>query len=304
MGPQDPGKSVSAEMLRLFIVVVALASSQAGDTKERIIKDINNFNNDVACWGRENTLNFQVALIKAMEQCSEYGDIGSLLGSVEPFRKVQKLWNNPVANLVRRGNLWKNFLASRNKRQAEGLLEYDEEEEITKFVQDFAYFKKDVASKVGNLTCVLTKMGMLDSSLQVNLQLYTSEIWEKMDLSTTLAGEDPVWRQHLVQGWTDCYQIAQNWPEGSWENNPLFKVFGRHMIFFKCAKKVEKKMCAAAQMNDWITTFYGADDGNHGVQLGLPLDKYKRAKMIVKIMTEQASDEEKFVNEFFIDSDI
>jgi len=266
------------------------------------MRSINGFNNEVACWGRQNVVNFHVALIKATEQCSEYGDIGSLLGSVEPFKKVQKA--SKLANLVRRGNLWKNFLTSRNKRQAESLLEYDEEEEIAKFMHDFAYFKKDVASSVGNLTCVLTKMGMLDSSLQVNLQLYTSEMWENMDLSETLAGEDPVWRQRLVQGWSDCYEIARNWPEGSLENNPLSKVFGRHMIFFKCAQKTEKKMCAAAQMNDWITTLYGSNDDYYGAQLGLPLDKYKRAMMIVKVTTEQASDEEKFISDFFNDSDL
>merc|ERR1712045_1058588 len=43
-------------------------------------------------------------------------------------------------------------------------------------------------------------------------------------------------------------------------NNPLTKVFGRHMVFFKCAKKVEHKCCAMACANDMLETLYGTND--------------------------------------------
>merc|ERR1712112_386458 len=55
-------------------------------------------------------------------------------------------------------------------------------------------------------------------------------------------------------GFNDCYEIAQKWPQETLERNPLSKVFGRHMIFFKCVKKVEKKMCTAAQVSHWMDT--------------------------------------------------
>ena len=45
----------------------------------------------------------------------------------------------------------------------------------------------------------------------------------------------PEWRQKLIGEYTDCYQIASNWPEESLNKNPVTKVFGRHMIFFRCA---------------------------------------------------------------------
>ena len=76
---------------------------------------------------------------------------------------------------------------------------------------------------------------MLDSALQVNMQEYTSGLWDKIDLSKTLAGSDPLWRQMMVTGYTDCFSIAQSWPQESLDRHPLSKVFGRHMIFFKCA---------------------------------------------------------------------
>merc|ERR1711990_1225697 len=71
------------------------------------------------------------------------------------------------------------FLNGRSKRQAEeGLIEIDEAAELEKFLEDYDEFKTDIGSMIGNLTCVLTKMDMLDSSLQVNLKAYTTDIWQ------------------------------------------------------------------------------------------------------------------------------
>merc|ERR1712203_1211207 len=119
-------------------------------------------------------------------------------------------------------------------------IEIDEAAELDKFLEDYDGFKTDIGSMIGNLTCVLTKMDMLDSSLQVNLKAYTTDIWQQMNLKKTLAGEDPEWRQKMISGYTDCYQVASNWPQQSLDRNPITKVFGRHMIFFKCAMKREE----------------------------------------------------------------
>merc|ERR1712080_659053 len=148
--------------------------------------------------------------------------------------------------------------------------------ELEKFLEDYDEFKTDIGSMIGNLTCVLTKMDMLDSSLQVNLKLWTTDIWQQMNLKKTLAGEDPEWRQKLISGYTDCYQVASNWPQQSLDRNPITKVFGRHMIFFKCSMKQEKKMCGMAQMYSWLTTLYGNSDDFNWSQFGLPTDKYDR----------------------------
>merc|ERR1712158_205515 len=87
----------------------------------------------------------------------------------------------------------------RRKRQADGLIEVTEED-FAEFLGDFNDFKDDVASKMSNLTCVLRKMDMLDDDYQVNLKSYT---------------------------------------ESALDKNPIMKVFGRHMVFFKCTRKVE-----------------------------------------------------------------
>jgi len=305
-------------MLSLLLLSLTV-SVQAGANHERILRNLNKWNSDVACWGAKNTWDFHLALHLATEQCAQYGNLGTLIAPVNPFSSRDGNSRNPwlsKSNIRKQANsgnrwtnLWSDYISGgRSKREEQGeqeemgkkgLLEFDFEEETQKFIEDYADFKDDLGSKLGNLTCVLTKMDILDSALQVNLELYTSGIWEKMDLSKTLAGEDPLWRRKMTDGFNDCYEIAQNWPQETLEKNPLSKVFGRHMIFFKCVKKIEKKMCAKAQMSDWMETFYGKSEDINWVQLGLPQDKYDRAALTIKVLTDQATSEEKFIDDFF-----
>jgi len=315
----------TVRMLSLFLLSLTACVQAGGNTQERILRNLNKWNSDVACWGAKNAWDFHVALYAATEQCAQYGNIGTLIKPVNPFSSRTGNSGNPwlshskIRKQFSSGNQWANLWSDyisrgRSKREEQGeqgnmeekgmkrikgLLEFDFEEETQNFIEDYADFKEDLGSKLGNLTCVLTKLDILDSALQVNLQLYTSDMWEKMDLSKTLAGEDPLWRRKMTDGFNDCYEIAQKWPQETLERNPLSKVFGRHMIFFKCVKKVEKKMCTAAQVSDWMDTFYGQSEDVNWVQLGLPQDKYDRAILTIKVLTEEATSEEKFIDDFF-----
>jgi len=318
-----------ANMTRLLLLSM-VASGMAMSTRHMIQKDMEKFNNDAMCWGVENMMAYRLAQYKAMEECGKYGQFSTLPApSNNPFTTLpgdaSNPWTNvpqpidsrrsPLSKLLNRGsnlqnsdkwtNLWSDFLNGRSKRQAEeGLLEIDEAAELEQFLEDYDEFKTDIGSMIGNLTCVLTKLDMLDSSLQVNLKLWTTDIWQQMNLRKTLAGEDPEWRQKLIGGYTDCYQIASNWPQQSLDRNPITKVFGRHMIFFKCAMKQEKKMCGMAQMYSWLTTLYGNSDDFNWSQFGLPTDKYDRAALTIMVQTEAATKEEKFVNDFFINDEL
>merc|ERR1712106_1302007 len=149
-------------------------------------------------------------------------------------------------------------LSSKRAASTNGLLETDEED-FQEFLEDFTDFKQDMTTKMSNLTCVLSKLKMLDSNLQVNLKAYTHDFWNEVDLSQTLAGSDPVWRNMMTAAYQDCYSIAQSWPQETLNKNPITKVFGRHMVFFKCAKKVEAKCCMEAQADEWLSALYGED---------------------------------------------
>jgi len=153
---------------------------------------------------------------------------------------------------------------------------------------------------MSNLTCVLSKMNMLDSNYQVNLKAYTEDFWGQIDLSQTLAGEDPVWRKMMIDGYNDCYDIARSFPQSALNKNPIMKVFGRHMVFFKCTRKVEAHCCGMACANHMIETLYGDNDnGFDWSQHGIPNNKYERAAMYMKVKYSTATPEEEFVHNFF-----
>jgi len=165
---------------------------------------------------------------------------------------------------------------------------------------NLAHWKGDLASSIGNMTCVLSKLNMLDENLQVNMDLYTTDMWEEADLSETLAGEDPEWRNSMVSGYRDCYDIAQNWPQENLDRNPFTKVFGRHHVFFQCAKSVEEKGCAAAEMYRWLEAAYGKDDGSFDyTKYDMPKNKYERAALVTLVMYEQATPQENMIGDFF-----
>merc|ERR1712032_1790724 len=277
---------VNFSIMRDLFLLALVASGTAMSTREAIQMDMENFNNYAMCWGVENMMAFRLAQYKAMEECGRSGLASSMVRPTNPFTTLPgNLNNNPFANQQNPLNRLFNNANSRNPLSA--LLS-----------------RNSIGSMIGNLTCVLTKMNMLDSALQVNLKLFTTDIWQQINLKKTLAGEDPEWRQKLIGGYTDCYQIASNWPQQSLDRNPITKVFGRHMIFFKCAMKQDKKMCGMAQMYSWLTTLYVNTDDFNWSQFGLPQDKYDRAALTIMVQTKAASKEEKFVNDFFINDEL
>ena len=128
----------------------------------------------------------------------------------------------------------------RNKRSAEsstGILQPDEDD-FMEFLDDVDDFKEGMATKLGNLTCVMTEMKMLTPELKVNIEEYTKDMEEEeeIDLNETPIVADPEWRKRLTTGYQDCYDIAESIPSQALSKSPLSRVFGRQMIFFKCAK--------------------------------------------------------------------
>jgi len=103
----------------------------------------------------------------------------------------------------------------------------------------------------------------------------------------------------LVDGYNDCYDIARSFPQSALNKNPIMKVFGRHMVFFKCTKKVDAHGCGMAQAAHMLETLYGSTDNFDWSSYGLPNNKYERAAMSMKVMYGTSSPEEAFVHNFF-----
>merc|ERR1712001_711954 len=87
-------------------------------------------------------------------------------------------------------------------------------------------------------------------------------------------------------------------PQAALDKNPMKKRFGRQMMFFKCADKNEKMNCALGQMKQWIESYYAPDERDM-TEYGLPEDKYEAAGLSLMVKYNGASDEEKFLSNFF-----
>ena len=113
-----------------------------------------------------------------------------------------------------------------------------DEDDFLEFIDDFRDFKGGMASKIGNLTCVLMELKMLTPEFQVNIEEYTRDISERddIDISESALLQDPEWLSRLASGYQDCYDISEAIPSAALDDNPLTRTFGRQMIFFKCAQ--------------------------------------------------------------------
>jgi len=289
----------------LLSLAVLLGVQASPNELKKIMKTMNIYNLRTKCWGETNTNNWQVAIMKAQETCMQLAPSFDLLqklqplnnpfttlpgvASSSPFQKLQSFQNINQLN-----SLW------RSKRQAStGLLNPDENDFVD-FLGDFGEYKESMASKMGNLTCVLTEMKVLTSDLKINIEWYTEPLadYDGFNVEESF-GNDPEWSKKLAEGYSDCYKISQNFPQSALNRNPLKKIFGRNMIFFKCADKNEKKMCTQGVMLNWLETIYGSDDEKKSDEYGLPEDKYEAAAVSVMVLNNAATPEEEFVGDFF-----
>jgi len=288
----------------VLLSLLGLLGVHADPEMKKIMDNINLYNFRSQCWGEENINQWHLGVMKSMEKCMQLAPAVDLIelikplnnpfttlpAPVNPFQKLQSF-----DDLSQLNSLW------RTKRQAStGLLNADQDD-FVEFLEDFVEFRQGMASKMSNLTCVLTDMKMLTPDLKINIDEYTKPVEEiegfKPELS--VSGKDPEFHKKLTEGYKDCYKISQNWPQAPLNRNPMKRIFGRHMIFFKCADKMEKKACAKAQMLKWLETIYGTDPSMDPSEHGLPKDKYDAAAISTKVLYHAATPEEEFVGDFF-----
>jgi len=288
----------------IFSLLVLVSVQATPEMMKKIMDNINLYNLRSKCWGEGNTNAYAVGIQQATEKCSQLApsyDLVELITPLNnPFTNIQRATNNPFQKLQTFQDL--NELKSlwRTRRAAStGLLQPDEED-FFEFLEDFGEFKESIASKMGNLTCVLQEFKYITPDLKINIEEFTKSLEEIEGFNVEeSAGKDPEWAKKLAEGYMDCYKISENWPQASLNRNPLTKVFGRHMIFFKCADKNEKKMCAKAQMLEWLETVYGTNPNNDPSEYGLPTDKYDAAATAIMVLNNAATPEEEFIGDFF-----
>merc|ERR1712098_516717 len=286
-------KTPSATMLRtiLALALVAVVKSQ-GDISQRMMRQIAEYNFRSACWGQQNMDNSILALIKASEKCMQMEpSFDPLIQQKNPFKSLLTDDFNSLQSL------WRNKRAA---APAEGFLKADEED-LVDFLLDYQEWGENFITSIGNMTCVGQEMGYLNEDREILMDFYTK--WddvEGFDLSASLPGKDPELKEKFVNAYTDCKAIADNWPQTSLNRNPITKAFGRNIVFFKCADKAEKALCAMGQMYHWLEKLYGKyGEDENPEDYGLPKDKYDAAAVSIMVLDASQTPEEKAVNDFF-----
>merc|ERR1712038_38865 len=291
----------------VLLSLVGLACSQ--ELPKRIMEEINRGSLLEKCFGRDNLIAYSLQLDQSTEHCKQ-------LAPLVPggFTTAPRPWTKPAAQgsdselLSKLAQLLLPNIRQqlrRNKRQAGGLLDTDGAE-FRAFLDDFDDFKMGMMSKISNLTCVFTQMNMLDSNMQPNLYMYTTSFWEQIDYSDAeSAVADPEWKQKMINSYNECQDLAQAWPQQSIDRNEMTKMFGRQMVFFKCAKKMENVNCAKNHILKQLEFYYGKVDANTIFsQFGLPRDKYDAAALSLIAMYDTAPEEELYVNDLFWSKDM
>jgi len=282
------------------LLLVTLPAGATTRLMKKMVDEVNTHRLKAECFGDVNKKNYDMAIEESMEKCMQLAPAFNLLSQLptsqfssafssrvsEPFKNIQ------FSNLENLVSLW------RTKRDT-GLVNVDEDD-FVEFLDDLGEFRADMASKMSNLSCVLTDMKLLTPELKVNIDEYTKDAAEieGFDLEASPLAQDPEWWQRLVTGYKDCFDISESIPQAALDKNPMKKMFGRQMMFFKCADKNERMNCALGQMKMWLESYYAADERDM-TEFGLPEDKYEAAGLTLMVKYNGASDEEKFLSNFF-----
>jgi len=283
----------------VILSVLGMMAAPAFSDKQKMMHKMAKYNLLERCWGEDLMTMWSLKLHKACEYCetvqSNTAFLPSPLAAADQLQALRGLLANPAFAQLLQSQTNRNSLG-RKKRQANGLLNPTEEDK-QEFYDDFMDFKHGMETKFGNLSCVLTQLEMLDAAGNINMEFFSYENSLKM-MGNTPAGSDPVFLKKFVAGCDDCYDISRSFPQKALDRHPMHKEHGRHMIFFECMKKMEVKMCTKFQINQWLETMYGPLD-KLPQELNLPVDKYDASAVALKTMYSAASDEMKFVDDFF-----
>jgi len=301
----------------LFLLgAVATIAAAAGTYETELLRGIDIYNFRSKCWGKQNVDKYALLTEKAKRECMQmepsFDFPGHGHGPQNPFLRPN---NNPFEKLTKGGDFSDLQSLWRSKRDAsEGLLDVDEDDfyEYLQQVNDHKHFKHNA---MGNLTCVLQKTGQLTEDMEINMDWYAAALRaEEPETGFTwdvegAAATDPEWREKIATAYEDCHELAESWPATSLNRRPITRMFGRQMIFFKCADRTERRVCTEAQLLENLETFYGSQTDEETAEqiaaVGLPEDKYDAAAISIAVLHNAQSEEEKFVERFLwnIDGD-
>ena len=212
-----------------------LASIVQAEISKETMEGIHAYNFRSKCWGQKNIDGWSGQIEAAKKSCLQQEPALDLAPPLNPFSS-----NNIFEKLQAGGSLWRN---KRGAGDEGGILDLDDNM-FYEFVQQVREHKEDKMAMMGNLTCVLTKLKMLTPEREINIEFYTTYLTEPQEVEEgedqvewpeDSAAADPAWRHKMSEYNQDCYKLSQTFPQVALNRNPMSRMFGRHMVFFKCA---------------------------------------------------------------------
>ena len=233
-----PSTSMKVAAFTLSLVAVALGQSQE---MVEMMEGVDTYNWRTKCWGESNVDSYILQSEGAKRECMQMEPTIDTPEFGLPTNPFSPLTNNPFTKLQSGGDVSELKSLWRSKRAVEGILKPDNED-LYDFLQNVADHREMKRNKMSNLTCVLQKMTMLTEDMEVNMEFYTTALTGETDPELGLAFDDeesvaidPEWRQKMSDSYQDCFDLSQNFPQSAIGRQPFRRIFGRRMIFFRCA---------------------------------------------------------------------
>jgi len=252
----------------LFLALASVSIASPEDIYKKFLRSMDVYNFRMKCWGEKNVVRLSVGIEMAKKKC------------------MQMVEEEDVP---------------RSKRQVEELQEFQETNE--EFILQYADFQDNLGTMMGNLSCVLKAVQWLQEDGEVNLEPWTTGLIEppeggfEFDVEGA-AATDLAWRERMSNAATECHELAEAVPAKVLLNDPTSMVLGHAAVFFKCMNKVERRLCAEAEMLEFLEKVYGPTKSETLEELGLPNDKYAAAGIAAGVLSNAESPEERFVDEF------
>jgi len=275
----------------IALVLVGLVSAQGSEISEKTWEKVHRYSLLCNCYGEASMAQWDVLQHTAMKKCGLKTNIAPVvpIQAQAVFRAPTSTYQISSYNPYVSQGLYAGG-AGRRKRQT---LNPTIEDKID-FLNDLAQFTGTLQSKMSALKCVLSEMGFLDAYGAINTAKLTYQS-VAADMAGTKAGQDPDFVKSMSDNWLKCLDISNSWPQSALDT-PFKAEYGRRMIFFNCAKKVEENCCAKFMMHNHLESMYGV---GATAKPGMPVDKYEAAALAVKVMSETATPEEQCVEDFF-----
>jgi len=251
----------------LLLALVAVSAASPEDIYKKFLRSMDVYNFRMKCWGEKNVVKLSVGIEMAKKKCMQMVDAD----------------------------------VPRSKRQVEELQEFQESNE--EFILQFGDFQDDLSTTMGNLTCVLKTVQWLKEDGEANLEPWTTGLIDppeggfEFDVEGA-AATDLAWRERMSSSATECHELSEAIPAKSLTHDPTTMVLGRAAVFFKCMNKVERRLCAEAEMLEFLEKVYGPTETETLQELGLPENKYAAAGIAAAVLSNAESPEERFVDEF------